>query len=339
MFFAIQYACAKSWIDSGLQPDAIIGHSFGQLTGMHIAGCVSLEDAIKLVSGGAMLVERLWGEDSGSMISLEADLDTATQIVSAMSRPECPVEIACYNGPKSHVIVGSTDAMDRTEKLLLTQFGHVRFQRLAVTHGFHFHFTDPLLAGIEKNAATVKFEAPSISLETCTSNSPWDVITPARIAEHTRKPVYFQAAVERIAKRLGECTWLEAGSGSAVTGMVRRVLMSQSSDNTYHAVNLNGPDAMSGLADATISLWKDGHNVRFWPFHRSQNKQYKLIHLPPYQFEKSRHWLDWKKNTQVSAAVEQVDVSKEGPGRFELLRFTSKDTDKIEFSIDPRNEE
>ena len=56
MQFAMQYACARSWIACGLKVDCILGHSFGQLVALTVAGILSLVDGLKLVHGRAVLM-------------------------------------------------------------------------------------------------------------------------------------------------------------------------------------------------------------------------------------------------------------------------------------------
>lgn len=55
MLFAMQYAAAKSWLDSGLDTKvaAVVGHSFGEITALCISGVLSLEDTVKFVAGRA----------------------------------------------------------------------------------------------------------------------------------------------------------------------------------------------------------------------------------------------------------------------------------------------
>ena len=57
VLFAVQYASAMAWIDSGMRVSSIVGHSFGQLTALCISGCLSTQDAMRLVVGRAELIE------------------------------------------------------------------------------------------------------------------------------------------------------------------------------------------------------------------------------------------------------------------------------------------
>ncbi|KAF2258973.1 ketoacyl-synt-domain-containing protein [Lojkania enalia] len=341
MFLAIQYACAKTWMSCGVAPAAVVGHSFGQLTALCISGALSLEDTVKLVAGRATLMQKFWGEEPGSMVALEADTETSRRIVSSLSSSEPSTEIACYNGAASHVLVGSSAAMDKVEEACKTggENGRsIRCRRLRVTNGFHSTFTDPLIPELEKLASELTVSKPNITLETCSDSASWDEITPSLIAQHTRAPVYFQAAVERLEEHLGACTWLEAGSASSVTGMVRRAVASPSAGHTFHPVQLNDKDAIGSLAETTTSLMKVIPKATFWPFHKSQHEQYRAFNLPPYQFEKHRHWLKWKDYAEAPIYPEAPSVGiDEDP--MELLRCIEADQGKARFAISSQNEE
>jgi acyl transferase domain-containing protein len=64
--FAVQYATAKAWLDCGLKATAVVGHSFGELTALCVSGTLSLRDAVKLIAGRAGLMQKYWGDESGS---------------------------------------------------------------------------------------------------------------------------------------------------------------------------------------------------------------------------------------------------------------------------------
>jgi acyl carrier protein len=339
MLFSLQYATAKAWMDSGLKIDAIIGHSFGQLTALCVSGSISLSDALKLICGRASLMKTHWGSEAGSMISLQADSMAVSNIVSSAKSRGHDLEIACYNGSTSHVLVGTSAAIDAVQQIATSS--QVKSKRLQVTNGFHSRFTEPLLGELRKIAETVTFHAPNIHLETCSDSTSWVQPTPQCIVDHTRTAVYFGQAVQRLSQRLGACTWIEAGSSSSITAMVRGALdRNPQTGDVFVPVSLR-TGACELLADATVALWKAGYPVQFWPFDRRQRAGYANINLPPYQFERSKHWLEWK-DTVTTTVVEEVASAPMAPVEPVLLtfnRFLDENQEVAEFTIDPRSKE
>lgn len=107
--FSLHYACAQSWLESGLKVDCVIGHSFGQLVALTVSGVLSLEDGLRLAHGRASLMQQFWGDERGAMVALSADYDAAARVIAAVKKdhPNSGLELACYNGSHSHVLVGS----------------------------------------------------------------------------------------------------------------------------------------------------------------------------------------------------------------------------------------
>lgn len=358
MVFSVQYASAKAWIDAGLAVDALVGHSLGQLTALCVSGALTLADGLRLVVGRAELMQAHWGPERGAMLAVEAPMDTIQRLLADQQDKDDTLEVACYNGPRSHVLVGSAAAVDSFQRHLADK--GVRAKRLAVTHGFHSRLTDAVVPPLEKLARGLgSMRAPQMRLETCSPDRSWTAVTPELVAGHTREPVYFTQAVRRLADSFGEgCTWLEAGTDSGVTAMVRRVLDDDKSNSKSHVFqpmalsrdnNKKKEPLLNTLADATVHLWRRGHQMRFWGFHPRQRAQYDFVRLPPYSFEKTRHWLDivpLPEPVVISAPPPHLNgVAAEAPVEDEILPPTlitleSRSGDnETTFVVNPRCEE
>ncbi|KAF2867263.1 BcPKS19, polyketide synthase [Massariosphaeria phaeospora] len=341
--FSVQYASAKSWMDCGLEISAVIGHSFGQLTALCIASVLSLADALKLVAGRAAIMLKHWGSEPGSMLCLHADRQKVMEVLAVMNAQESgdQVEVACYNGPHSHVVVGSNRATAALEIIIANSASFrnsVRTERLNVTHGFHSMFITPLLLHITALAKELTWMRPTIHLETCDETGKGAEPDFRTVAEHTRRPVFFQQAVERLRERWPQSTWLEAGRGSSVIQLVKGSLEA-TQGNMFLSPQLTTPNAQDSLRDATIELWKAGYSVQYWHFHRRQKSQYRHLSLPSYQFEKSRHWLPFKDRSarEDSASVVQEKTSPTDE-LLSYLRFKDDTKNEAIFHISPSSE-
>ncbi|RYP36916.1 hypothetical protein DL767_003164 [Monosporascus sp. MG133] len=304
--FAMQYACARSWIDCGVIPAAVVGHSFGELVALCVSGALSLSDALKMVVGRATVIRELWGEEKGAMMAVEGDLDVVERLLATSGGK---ASIACFNGPRSFTLAGTGAEIDVIDELLTRpDFSGVRSKRLSVTNAFHSALVEPLVPKLLEIGRNLVFREPRIPLERATKTRwPEDAkIAEDYVACHMREPVYFSHAIQRLAKRYPSgCIFLEAGSNSTITGMASRALGSPR-DSHFQALNITG-DGGNGrqmLTSTTLSLWKEGLRTTFWPHHRTQTYEYTPLMLPPYQFEKSRHWLEMKAPPRQLPAVE-----------------------------------
>ncbi|KAK6852921.1 polyketide synthase [Apiospora arundinis] len=336
--FSVQYASAKAWIDCGLHVNAVVGHSFGLLTALCVSGVLSLSDSIRLVTGRASLIQKHWGSEPGSMVSIQADRQDVMNILDRVKHQIEYAEIACFNGPKSHVVVGSSKSIDAIEGFL-TDEGHrnaIRAKRLAVNHGFHSIFTEPLLPHLEDLASELDWKHPTIHLELCEEVPTDTQLSHRYIAQHMRRPVYFKQAVERLVEKYPDCVWLEAGRGSSITQLVRGCL-ERPERHSLHTPTLRASAALESLVDVTVKLWKEGQKVQYWQFHPYQRLQYEDISLPPYQFQKTRHWLPYVV-PKMPDSTPLVDRPVE-PLRHELLSLIegSKIAEPI-FRISPKSD-
>ena len=312
--FAMQYACAKCWIDAGLQVEALIGHSFGELTAVVLSGVLSLRDGLKLIASRASLMATKWGPERGTMLAVHSSRETVHDLLASINADsaEPEIEIACYNAPSSQVVVGSSLAIDRTESLLSTnqRFSGIRSQRIDVTHGFHSKFTKAILNDIDEVSASLTYSKPEIHLESCTEE-PSVQITATRPSQHAREPVHFLDAVRRIEERLGPCIWLEAGLDSPIIPMIKRALVTPD-NHSLQAIKISDcHEPMKTMANVTTDFWREGIPVTYWNFLPPRRSAFRQIWLPPYQFQPTGHWLknvDRAIEAEKNAAVERTII-------------------------------
>lgn len=341
--FGVQYSCAKAWIDCGLKVAAVIGHSFGQLTALCVSGVLSLHDTLRLVAGRALLVEKHWGPELGSMVALQADRQRVGELLDRVgSQTGGYAEIACFNGPRNHVVVGSKESMRNVETFATgtgeTQSrGSIRSYKLNVTHGFHSRFTEALLPQLAKLAEDLEWRSPTIHLEVCSDKEMLDVHEPDQYrhltVEHTRRPVYFQHAAERLMRRYPQATWLEAGHGLSAAQLAQACAQ-HSDGHSFMGTQLTAANAQDSLVDVTVRLWGKGHGVQYWPFHRCQRWQYRHLNLPSYQFQKIRHWLPFVKST---SSATDLTISQPTEPKDEMLCLIKREELSTEtcFRISP----
>ncbi|KAH0593194.1 Polyketide synthase [Metarhizium humberi] len=336
VLFSIQYACAKAWLDSGLNVHRIVGHSFGQLTALAVAGSLGVRDGIRLVSERARLIQAKWGPESGVMLAVDG---TETAVQRILERTGHGADIACYNGPRQLVLAGTEESIQAVEEAIAANNSthNVRVRRLENTHAFHSRLVDSIVPGLTEVAESLVYRTPAIPIEACSATGNWSIVTPAKIVEHSRMPVYFQCAVERAARHIQTpAVWLEAGSASPIIPMVRRVLEKLPGTHTYHTVDLGGPRGAANLATVTGRLWAQGIHVQFWAFHQSQRGSFGWMNLPPYQFAKARHWVDYKPEafSQSGPSKEPQAASQQPIG---LLRKLSDGSDEHLFAVNTQD--
>ncbi|KUI60245.1 Conidial yellow pigment biosynthesis polyketide synthase [Cytospora mali] len=335
--FSLQYACAKSWIDCGLEVAAVIGHSFGELTALCISGSLPLTDALQMVVARARLIDNSWGTEKGSMVAVEADEAEVHDLLAASARAssaEPEATIACFNGPRSFTLAGSSRAINAVAQIGSEYFPSIKMKRLNVTNAYHCGLVDPIMPDLERLSQGLKFSKPTIPMERATYTE--DNVLPGHnfIAQHMREPVYFHHAVQRLSKRYPSAVWLEAGSNSTITAMASRAIGTGSSTNYFQNINITTEGSFRHLTAATTGLWRQGVHPIFWPHHKSQSGCYAPVILPPYQFSKSRHWMELKMPPKDGAVVPQSPSQAQDQNLlWSLVGFTDQKHRSVRFQV------
>ncbi|KAL1855183.1 Type I Iterative PKS [Paecilomyces lecythidis] len=338
MLFATQYSCAKVWIECGVKPVAVLGHSFGELTALCVSGVVDLRDALRMIIGRATAIQTNWGSDKGAMMAVEGDCDLVIQLIRESNKlSDKKAGIACYNGPRSFTLAGPSLSIENVAETIANggTFSSIRSKRLNVTHAFHSVLVDDLKEALQLVGKEISFNDPVIPIELATEfQSSHRILTSNYVEEHMRNPVYFSYAVQRLAQRYPSAIWLEAGSNSTITNIACRALATSSSSQ-FQPVNITSNNSMNLLAECTLKLWKQGLPVTFWPYHKSQTSDYQLLLLPPYQFAKARHWVELKEQDEKPKDGEQSDSFKnEAPlGLWCFVQYRDSAKTKARFRI------
>ncbi|KAJ0423889.1 hypothetical protein BJY00DRAFT_320959 [Aspergillus carlsbadensis] len=320
MLFAMQYSCARAWIDSGLQGKivAVVGHSFGELTSLCVSGILSIQDTVKLVSGRARLIRDNWGADKGAMMAVEGDEGVIQELLAAAAAKTPadphPASIACYNGPRSFTLAGSTAAIAGVKEVITAEYPTMRHKVLNVTNSFHCSLADGIVEPLSTLGEELTFNSPTIHIEHARPVPSTGAPLPSTfVADHLRKPVYFNHAVQRLAQSYPDSIWLEAGSNSTITAMVGRAIRAPGGTaHHFQALNItHGGRGVDGLTEATTALWKEGVRVSFWKHHAVQMGQYAHLILPPRQFARTRHVQEIRAPKNASALTSAPTASAE----------------------------
>ncbi|KAI1123177.1 putative polyketide synthase [Nemania abortiva] len=316
--FASQYACARSWIDSGIQPSAVVGHSFGELTALCISQVLSLKDTLKMIISRATLIQDAWGPEKGAMMAVESELPIVEKLLADVAADSADgsktASIACYNGPRSFTLAGSKAAIDAVADAVAKMpkaANPIRVKKLNVTNAFHCALVDPLMARLEENAQDLTFREPRIPIERAAEFPMEGNFTAKFVPEHMRQPVFFNHALQRLAQRYPGAVFLEAGSSSTITSMASKAL-SNPSESYFQAVNITNDKGWNNLVDATVGLWKAGLTAQFWAHSAIQSMKHTPLLLPPYQFDDTRHWLELKSPPQKTEVIEAPKIETSG---------------------------
>jgi polyketide synthase 7 len=157
VLWAVMVSLAELWRSLGVIPDAVIGHSQGEIAAAYVAGGLSLEDAARVVALRSRLLVQLSG--AGGMVSLACGLPQAQELLAEWGDR---LNIAAVNGASAVVVSGEVDALE--ELMRRCEADNLRARRIDVDYASHSAQVDAIrepltraLAGIEPHSSPVAF--------------------------------------------------------------------------------------------------------------------------------------------------------------------------------------
>ncbi|WP_269810423.1 type I polyketide synthase [Kineosporia rhizophila] len=301
--FAVQVGLLALMDHAGVVPDAVAGHSVGEIAAAHAAGVLTLADACTLVAARARLMQEL--PTGGAMAAIEA---TEAEVTADL--PE-GAEVAAINGPTSVVVSGDGEAVEAVLEHWRSAGRRVR--QLRVSHAFHSARMEPMLEQLHQVAAGLTYSAPLISWVGALTGAAITDPSAGYWVEQARQAVRFADAVTTLAD-LGVRSFIEIGPDTTLSA-----LGSNSAPDAAFVPLLRTDQAAADTVTAALArLYVRGVEVdwaRVLPAGRH-------VELPTYPFQHRNFWLipdlfdassmlslPGSAESQFWAAVDQEDVA------------------------------
>ncbi|WP_313348884.1 type I polyketide synthase [Paracoccus sp. (in: a-proteobacteria)] len=115
ILFAYQISYAHSLHESGFRPDAVVGHSVGEIAALHFAGCFNLSDAVHIIVSRSRAFEEMRG--SGSMAVVAATPADVERAIASL--PEADLVVAAVNSPRAVTVSGPVEALARLRRVTI----------------------------------------------------------------------------------------------------------------------------------------------------------------------------------------------------------------------------
>ncbi len=261
---AVQSLAQLGVLDSlGVTPDAVAGHSFGELVALYTAGAFSADALVGLARkrGEAM---RDAASVPGVMLAVSASIAEVETVVSGVDG----AWVANHNAPTQVVVSGTVDGIAAVEAALAA--AGVASKRLDTATAFHSPLVAPAADSLRDYLAGVEVGVLRSAVYGNTDAAVYPAGADAvrdRVAQHLAAPVRFVDEIEAM-YAAGVRTFVEVGAGSVLTGLVGKIL----GDRPHLAVSLDrkGKHGVTALHEALGRLAVNGVGIDFaalWTSH------------------------------------------------------------------------
>lgn len=289
---AYQIALARLWQSWGIFPQAVIGHSMGEVAAAHIAGYLSLPDAARIICERSRLMQGL--PPGGGMLLTDLSWEAA-------ARWEKPYLVrAVQAGPQQTVLAGEVFALSQVA-ITLEVTGRLA-RPIAVSVASHSPFVDPLLPEITQSLQGIRPQAGNIAMLSTVTGEWIDPANPALSApywaQNLRAPVLFQHAITQTQAQ-GYRHFLEIGPHPVLApGLQSQGIWATGSGR-------RGQAERASLLASLAELYQQGCNPDWQGLFP---KTFTPWPLPPKVWERQPYWLPGRE--QPAHPAPETDSAK-----------------------------
>ncbi|MHA0287373.1 type I polyketide synthase [Mycobacterium sp. C3-094] len=274
VLMGLQLALTELWRSYGVHPDAVIGHSMGEVTAAVVAGALSLADGLTVIAARSSIMSRLAGQ--GAVALVELDPDAAEALVADYSS----VEIAGLVSPRQTVVAGLPDEVDAVIAAVSAQDRFARRVNMEVAS--HTALMDPVLPHLREAFAAITPRTPSIPFLSTVRDEQDPVLDADYWVANVRRPVQFSRAVTAAAQEIG--TFVEISANPILTYAIADTLTT----GHHHALGTlvrDGDDTVS--FHTTLNATHTTHPPETeHPAHPGGPR----VALPTTPWHRTRHW-------------------------------------------------
>ncbi|WP_296554563.1 acyltransferase domain-containing protein, partial [Pigmentiphaga sp.] len=279
--FAIQVSLAALWASWGIRPDGVVGHSVGEIAALHVAGVLSLADAVRVVCHRGRIMQQATG--TGRMAAVDMTAEEGAKLVAPLGDR---LTVAAMNGPRSIVLSGEPVALDGVLAALTRQGVHHRM--LPVNYAFHSAqmapFQQALVAQLDKlPSATPTIPVYSTVLGAAAPSQRFDA---DYFGRNVREPVQLHPAITAMAED-GFTAFLEIGPHPVLSASITDSLEAGGHRATVAASLRRGKPERETLLNAAAGLHVVGHSLDM----EAVLGMGEVVDLPRYPWQRKRFWL------------------------------------------------
>ncbi|MFD8015976.1 type I polyketide synthase, partial [Streptomyces sp. NPDC059762] len=281
--FAVLTSLAELWKAAGVVPDAVAGHSQGEIAAAYVAGALSLDDAALVVALRSRIITRLAG--TGAMASVPLPADRVHARLAAATA--AGVHLAAVNGPDSTVVAGDTDAVRAF--VAACEADGVRARLIPVDYASHTPHIDALREELLEALSPVR---PRTSAVPFFSSVTGGLLDTAELDadywyRNLRETVQFGKATEALLDA-GHRLFVEAAPHPVLTVGVRQTLERAG----VPAAALGTLRRDEGDARALLAAFAEAHvHGATVDWTRVLTPGTRRVELPTYAFRRAPYWL------------------------------------------------
>jgi len=278
--FVIQYALTQAMAADGLQADAVVGHSVGEISSAWASGMLNLEEALTVAVQRSCIQAKAAGQ--GGMLAVGLSEDDLQIILEGK---ENLVSIAAINSATNITLSGDQATLDQIQNDLESR--DIFARPLTVEVPYHSPMMEPLLAQLSQALANLKPKPPTLPLySTVTGNQVNDFGYDADYwCRNVRHPVYFEKAIKNMLQE-GHTIFVEVGPHPVLRNALKDIAKADGIDIRLVQTLNRKQDEASSFYQSFAEVYVQGGKVNWASRHPSGQR----VNLPNYPWQRETLW-------------------------------------------------
>ena len=288
--FAIQVSLAALWRSWGVEPDAVVGQSMGEVAAAYVAGALKLEDAVRIICRRSQIVKTTRGQ--GGMMVVGLSMEDAEKVLHGY---EDRVSVAVSSSPASTVLSGTTKALQEIMDQLEQKDIFCRW--IKVDYASHSPQVDSLqpallqaLEEVDPQNATI----PVYSTVTCEATNGQEFDANYWV-KNLREPVRFSQTMHHLLED-GHDIFIELSPHPVVLNAIEQGLRHLGREGSM-LPSLRQNEGRAVMLGSVGSLYTLGYPVDWEKLYPDENQ---AVRLPMYPWQREEFWLNIEEGSDHS---------------------------------------
>ncbi|MDC0773290.1 type I polyketide synthase [Streptomyces sp. HD] len=285
VLFTVMVSLAALWRSYGVEPDAVVGSSQGEIAAAHVAGGLSLADAARVIClRSRLLADTLVGKGAVASVALPAD-----EVRQRLTRWADRLSVAGVNGPRIVAVAGDSDALG--EFVAECTRDKVRARIVAATVPTHCPLVDPLRERLLELLAPVRPRTGTVPMYSTVTGGLLDTATmdAEYWYDNTRAPVLFEPVVRALLAE-GHAAFVESSAHPVLAMAVEQTVDATGTPGVVVESLRRDEGGLGRMLTSLAKAHLGGVRVD-WPAVLAGTGA-RTVELPTYAFQRTRYWTE-----------------------------------------------
>lgn len=237
--FIVEYSLARTLMESGINPDYLLGYSLGEIIAISLSGILSIEETITGLIKQAELMEK--NCPAGGMLAVleNPDLYNKTSLINKNS------ELISISFDSHFVISGYKNKLLEIQEFLNTK--NILYQMLPVSHAFHSSLLDPIAVKFKDYLLSATYNKSKIPIISCVNAEVILEISKEHLWRVIREPIFFRKTIQRLENdsvyKNSGYTYIDLSPSGTLSTFLKNILVNSSESEIYSIMSPFGNDS------------------------------------------------------------------------------------------------